>query len=79
MSENKYKNMLHGKKIERLEIRLDSFDKIYLTALSNKRGCSIGFLIRDILRSYREEMRKNMTDEEYKELLNYMLILSQSN
>ena len=69
--------MKHGKKTERLEVRLDSFDKMYLVAVANKKGISVGSLFREILRDYKKKNRSSMTDEEYKDLLNYMLILSQ--
>ena len=71
------KNIMHGKKTERLEVRLDSFDKMYLVAMANKKGVSIGHLFRDMLRDYKDKNRSSMSDDEYKDLLNYMLILSQ--
>lgn len=67
----------HGKKTERIEIRVDSFDKMYLTAIANRKGCSVGRLLRDMVREYKIQERSKMTDEEYKELLDYMLMMAQ--
>lgn len=69
---------LHGNKTERVEIRLDGFDKLYITALANIKGVSVGRFLRDLISDYKKEYRKTLTDEEYKELLDYMLILSQT-
>ena len=67
----------HGNKTERIEIRVDSFDKMYLTAIANKKGCSVGRLLRDMIQQYKVHERSKMTDEEYKGLLDYMLMIAQ--
>lgn len=67
---------LHGNKTERVEIRVDGFDKLYLTAIANLKGISVGALLRQMIKDFKQEYRKNLTDEEYKELLEYMMKLS---
>ena len=70
--------MLHGKKDERVEIRLDSFDKTFVTAISNMEGNSVGKFFRNLLNDYKKEFRNKLTDAEYKQFLDYMLVLTQT-